>query len=87
MDEDPRELHDLALDSSAEVRLRPWRERMAAVLDGRPEGFVDGGKLVAGRPHGHVIAGYEPNKTFRSCDAAGGFAQTNPDNRNDPTRR
>ena len=64
LDEDPRELHDLALDSTAEARLRPWRERMAAVLDGRPEGFVEGGKLVVGRPHDHVIPGYEPNKTF-----------------------
>ena len=64
LDEDPRELHDLALDSTSEARLRPWRERMAAVLDGRPEGFVEGGKLVVGRPHDHVIPGYEPNKTF-----------------------
>ena len=28
LDEDPREMHDLALDSDAESRLRPWRERM-----------------------------------------------------------
>ena len=37
---------------------------MAAVLAGRPEGFVRDGKLVAGRPHDHVIPGYEPSKTF-----------------------
>ena len=37
---------------------------MAAVLDGRPEGFVEGGKLVAGRPHNHVIPGYQPNRIF-----------------------
>jgi len=49
--EDPGELHNLAaLDENAS-RVAVWRDRMIEELEERPEGFVDGGKLVGGRRH------------------------------------
>ena len=48
LDDDPAELHNLA--SSATERTAHWRERLMQELAGREEGFVDGGRLVAGRP-------------------------------------
>jgi arylsulfatase A-like enzyme len=40
---DPHECHDLGPDDG-------WRERLIATLQGRPEGFVENGALVTGRP-------------------------------------
>jgi hypothetical protein len=48
LDEDPDELRDLA---AREELLLPWRRRLVDQLRGRPEGFVTGDKLIAGRPH------------------------------------
>jgi arylsulfatase A-like enzyme len=48
---DPNELHDLAREANAEKRLRPWRERLVAILKERPEKFVRAGKLRLGAPH------------------------------------
>ena len=42
---DPTELHDLAKDGTHEERIRIWRERLIKELIGRPEGFVEDGKL------------------------------------------
>jgi arylsulfatase A-like enzyme len=53
---DPRELHD----RSGEVDLTPWRRRLAEQLEARPEGFVEGGRLVAGRPHRAFVPGKGP---------------------------
>ena len=46
--EDPKELHDLA--DARPDRLAFWRKCLARELEGRPEGFVQDGALVAGRP-------------------------------------
>ena len=64
LDADPRELHDLALDADAEARLAPWRERLVDVLRGRPEGCVEGDRLVAGRRHDTLLPGYDPDKSW-----------------------
>ncbi len=49
--EDPQELHDRARDQTTAVkeRLALWRMRLVAELEGRPEGYVEDGRLVAGR--------------------------------------
>ena len=53
LDADPNELHDLA-DSSD---LGSWQARLARELQGRPEGFTDGSRLIAGRPHAALVPG------------------------------
>jgi arylsulfatase len=55
--EDPRECHDLSRNADAADRLAGWRDRLIAQLQDRPEGFVQNGRLVAGRPYGPVIPG------------------------------
>lgn len=57
LEADPKELHDRAGDGPAERALAPWRRRLAKELGERPEGFSDGGQLVAGRPHHHLVPG------------------------------
>jgi arylsulfatase len=52
---DPHELHDRAADKDAAERLRFWRERLMARLEKRPEGFVENGKLVPGKPYPPII--------------------------------
>jgi arylsulfatase len=47
---DPCETRDLALRDAAAGELASLRARLIGELDGRPEGFVAGGSLVAGRP-------------------------------------
>ncbi len=46
---DPQELHDLSAEMPDQLDL--WRRRLVERLTGRPEGFVEGGALVAGRPY------------------------------------
>jgi arylsulfatase A-like enzyme len=58
--EDPQEMRDLALRADASAALDPWRTRMAEQLRHRPEGFVEGGRLVAGKPHVQMVPGKEP---------------------------
>jgi arylsulfatase A-like enzyme len=48
---DPGELKDLAQQPECEARVAAWRPRMIKQLDGRPEGFTDGEKLIPGREH------------------------------------
>lgn len=55
LDADPDELHDLAGESPAQ--LAAWRDRLVAALADRPEGFVDSGRLVTGRPHETLLPG------------------------------
>jgi len=59
--EDPQELSDLAEDTRAAEGLTPWRCRLVEALDDRPEGFVDNGELVPGRPREALVPGYQPN--------------------------
>lgn len=54
---DPHELRDLAADTPTDTRIGAWRERMIARLRDRPEGFVQNGKLVAGRSYTAMIPG------------------------------
>lgn len=49
--EDPRELHDLSGCAEHAQTLALWRGRLVGLLRDRPEGFSDGQRLVAGRPH------------------------------------
>jgi arylsulfatase len=51
LDRDPRELHDCIGDASYRETAALWRGRLVRELQGRPEGFVADGKLVAGRPY------------------------------------
>jgi arylsulfatase A-like enzyme len=49
LEKDPREEHDLAKTDSELAR--KWRAQMIERLAGRPEGFSDGKRLIAGRPY------------------------------------
>ena len=51
IDNDPNELKNLAVDAAHHETLARWRSRLIRQLQGRPEGFTDGEKLIAGRPH------------------------------------
>lgn len=46
LENDPRERHDLADDPGHIADLKTWRERLIERLDGRPEGFTDGRRLL-----------------------------------------
>ncbi|MFE5322075.1 arylsulfatase [Paenibacillus sp. NPDC056579] len=46
---DPQELVNLAAQPGREERIALWRERLIGELDGREEGYVDQGRLIAGR--------------------------------------
>lgn len=50
LDADPQELHDLIEDPARVPEVDDWRGRLIAHLEGREEGFVTDGQLVAGRP-------------------------------------
>jgi arylsulfatase len=49
---DPRELHDISGRG-----VTKWRKRLIEKLRGRPEGFTDGKRLIAGRPYPAVVGG------------------------------
>lgn len=49
--DDPQECHDLIDDPSETGCISMWRARLINTLKQRPEGFVEGGKLVAGRDY------------------------------------
>lgn len=53
--DDPTERHDLATDPAEADCLSRWRALMIAELAGRPEGFTDGERLIAGRPYPAVL--------------------------------
>jgi arylsulfatase len=52
---DANETKDLTRTSDASTLLGPWRDRLTAVLNDRPEGFVKEGRLTPGAPHKHVV--------------------------------
>ena len=54
--DDPNECHDLARNAGEATRLSHWRNLLIKELRNRPEGFVDGTGLVAGRPYPAVLA-------------------------------
>ena len=49
LDEDPQELRNLVADAGRAGEVDDWRGRLVGYLDGREEGFVSDGALVAGR--------------------------------------
>ena len=51
LDEDLREEHDLSKAAADRAILEQWRARLVNRLVGRPEGFSDGKRLVAGRTY------------------------------------
>jgi len=55
LDDDPEEVHDIGSERDAADRLVPWRQRLAEILERRPEGFSDGERLVEGRPHDAMV--------------------------------
>ncbi|MGC9318789.1 MAG: sulfatase/phosphatase domain-containing protein, partial [Armatimonadota bacterium] len=57
--EDPSECHDLSGDPGEADRIERWRSRLIDELRDRPEGFVEDGQLVAGRPWNALIPGRE----------------------------
>jgi arylsulfatase A-like enzyme len=50
LERDPQELRDLSRESSARAGLERLRSILTVGLTGREEGYVDSGRLVAGRP-------------------------------------
>jgi len=56
LDDDPQELHDLALQPASADRVAYWRGALIAELAGREEGFTDGERLITGRPPVPVLA-------------------------------
>lgn len=60
LENDPQELHDRARDAGAQQSLSQWRSRLIKELTGREEGFVDGERLVAGRPVDAVLKQLRP---------------------------
>ena len=52
---DPHELENLISDSSRQERIAFLRSLLIRELEGRSEGFVTNGRLVAGRPYPAVI--------------------------------
>lgn len=54
LENDPTEMHNIAGPRPDDVAM--WRHRLIAELDGREEGFVAEGKLVAGRPQKPLLA-------------------------------
>ncbi|MEI8062735.1 MAG: arylsulfatase [Verrucomicrobiota bacterium] len=53
--DDPKECSDLTRNSNSNARVALWRERLIEQLRGRPEGFIDEGKLIAGRRYEAVV--------------------------------
>jgi len=67
---DPREERDQAVDAAQAAELRQWRSRLVQRLAGRPEGFSDGQRLVAGRPYPPLQVA-RPNIVFFLVDDLG----------------
>lgn len=56
---DPTESRELSTVPEYQERLLHWRRLMIRELVGRPEGFIQDGTLVAGRPVSPVLPGWE----------------------------
>jgi arylsulfatase A-like enzyme len=57
LDADPQERHNLLFEPDAQARVAPWRAQLVEALRDRPEGFVDGDRLVSGRPPDYLVPG------------------------------
>ena len=57
LDEDPSETRNLAGVPEHREEVDRWRRRLVNELKDRPEGFSDGIRLVAGKPHVALIPG------------------------------
>ena len=53
--DDPTELRNLIDDASRQERIQEWRAALIDELRERPEGFVQDGKLVTGRPYNATL--------------------------------
>lgn len=53
---DPTELYNAVHDGEYTDRVEKLRSLLVRELEARPEGFVDGGKLITGRPQNAIIA-------------------------------
>jgi len=53
---DPREERDLSAVPAQRATLERWRAVLVQRLAGRPEGFSDGVRLIAGRPYPRIQA-------------------------------
>ncbi|MDP6126161.1 MAG: sulfatase-like hydrolase/transferase, partial [Candidatus Latescibacteria bacterium] len=62
LENDPNELHDISLEVGSDDRIEPWRQELIRRLQDRPEGFTDGEKLIAGRPHEIMVPGYPDHR-------------------------
>ena len=51
LETDPREENDLSDAPSHQVTVKTWRRRLVERLANRPEGFVQDGRLIPGRPY------------------------------------
>lgn len=51
LEDDPREIRDLALVETKRQQVTAWRRWLTDHLTARPEGFVAAGALTPGRPH------------------------------------
>lgn len=52
---DPQELRDVSTSPANKAILHDARQQLIQTLSGRPEGFVEDGRLIAGRPYARVI--------------------------------
>jgi arylsulfatase len=55
LDDDPRELHNLSGVKNFDAEISEWRTKLIQLLQDRPEGFVESGKLVSGKKYAAVI--------------------------------
>ena len=49
------ECRNLSGDPAEASRVAQWRARLVRELADRPEGFVEGDRLVSGRPYGALL--------------------------------
>ena len=61
LQEDPEEIQNLAEEDACQQQLVRWREALIEELEGRPEGFTDGERLIPGRPYEAVLGRREGN--------------------------
>jgi len=57
LEKDSHECHNLSEKPGYKQDLEQWRELLVNELRNRPEGFIDGNKLIPGRPYQSVIPG------------------------------
>lgn len=81
--DDPLECNDLSSSPEWRERMAVWRGRLIQMLDGRPEGFVESGRLrCLGGPTPYCLPGFEaaesPGPVLHSDDPPTGFEKHPP---------